>query len=118
MKVHLIRTEDVDKELFAGVVSMLQAIPGRMEFISDPDFPRREPENVNCLRSPDMDFSRVKWDRKRKISSSVSTAQFTAPEHTVHWDELFAKSDQYRRARRLQDDEFVFLLTAQVNHRN
>ncbi len=118
MKVHLIRTEDVDKELFAGVVSMLQAIPGRMEFISDPDFPRREPENVNCLRSPDMDFSRVEWDRKRKISSSVSTAQFTAPEHTVHWDELFAKSDQYRRARRLQDDEFVFLLTAQVNHRN
>jgi len=118
MRVHLIRTEDVDKELFAGVVSMLQAIPGTIEFFSDPDFPRREPNTLNSLNSPDMEFSRVEWDRKKKIPPSVSTAHFTVPDHAIHWDKLFAKSDQFRSTRHLSDDEFVILLTAQTNHRN
>src|SRR6188768_4012179 len=118
MKVHLIRTEDVDEELFAGGISLLQAIPGRMQFIGDPDFPRREfrvSENkLNACYSAEP----VIWDKKRKISPSISSGQFDPPAHAVHWDKLFAKSAMYREARNLDRDDLVILLTTQTNHRN
>lgn len=118
MKVHLIRTEDVDEELFAGVISLLQAIPGRMQFIGDPHFPRREYLALNLDRDENYEVHNLKWDTKRKIPPSVSSKDFTPPGHAIHWDELFAKSEHYRKVRHVHDGELVVLLTGQTNHRN
>lgn len=118
MIVHLIRTEDVDVELFAGVISLLQAIPGRMQFIGDRDFPRKEYIMLDCIRNESSLNYNIEWTRKRKIPPSVSSKDFIPPGHAVHWDNLFSKSADYRRARYLHEDELVILLTAQTNHRN
>src|SRR6188768_3387737 len=104
MKVHLIRTEDVDEELFAGVISLLQAIPGRMQFIGDPDIPRREYRLSENRSNAYYSLHKVQWDQGRKISPSVGSGQFDPPAHAVHWDKLFAKSNMYREARNLDRD--------------
>ena len=116
MKVYLIRTSDVDLELFTGVVSLLQAIPGAIRFIPDPDFPRYK-ASIHVSKSVSL-MRFEEWHREKKIPPQQPIDTFIPPDEAVQWSLLFNQCEDFRRDHHLSDDDIVILLTDKTNHLN
>lgn len=117
MQVHLIRTKDVDDELFAGVVSLLQAIPGPIQVVGVADYPRPRPIFMNSVHEG-MYEERMEWDRERKIPRRIGSGQFTAPDEAMHWSYFYRKADAYRQDEGVPPEDIVIVLSELTNHRN
>ena len=115
-RIHLIRTDGVDDELFAGVVSLLQAIPGRISFSGHPRYP--DILDMMVMRSEPISDSYIEWDEGRKIPAQTPNELFDPPDYTVPWGELFEYCFDFRRWNNIPPDDMVILLTEQVNEMN
>ena len=109
MKTHLIRSNEMDRELFTKVLDLLRAIPGPLTFECDPD-------SV-------VDFDRDEIvDREfpaRKILSyepEILDNPYIAP--ATKRDVIFSKCAEYRAAHEIPNDEYVLLLTDIRNDMN
>lgn len=109
MRIHLIRSNEMDRERFTKVVDLLRAVPGPLVFECDPDsmidFDRDE---VVYLDFP-----------ARKMTSQGTDAlsnPYSAPAST--WEIIFGKCAEYRASHEVPDDEYVLLLTDVRNDRN
>jgi hypothetical protein len=141
IKAHLIRTAEVDEEVFASVVQYLQQFKGEVEFIAhedifplegkasrtlkitDKDFDTAEPlqEMDFCLklespriRPEDLDFPKVKaypWDRFFSLIKKFRGAKEISLESQNPIPKLETPSQEHR----VRNEDHVFILTYQAN---
>jgi len=95
MKAHLIKSGEVNPELFAKVMKLLQAVPGEIKFTYD-----LESTKTTVLEE---DFAQTSGKKKERIAT---------------WEELFSKCKEYRTNHVEDDNEFCFLLTDIINNRH
>jgi len=109
MRTHLIRSNEMDRELFTKVVDLLRAVPGPLVFDCDPDsmidFDSDETFDIRFpARKPEPAPSETAWH------------PYIAP--ATSWDVIFGKCAEYRTANRVADDAYVLLLTDIRNDMN
>jgi len=128
MKIHLIKDGDVSIETFTEVFDLLSAITGPIKFFCD---------NVNLVDFSEDDYieniilNQDKFEKGIKnnnISYSISESsssekvyrkfRFPLTRKASKWVTLFAKCNNYRLGRGINDDEFVILLTEISNDKN
>ncbi len=119
MKVHLIKSKEVDAEKFTDVVNLLQSVSGPIDFLFQPDA-------VINFEQDEMFVSFIEGrDRFEKQERHVyfsevcsSKMEFPLERNEVSWDTLFSKCSKYRKQHRIANDEFVILLTDVANNKN
>jgi hypothetical protein len=119
MKIHLLKSSEVDPGLFTRVVDLLQSVPGPIQFGFEEDavidFDRDE---LFVKHIPDAeDFETAHSMASYKLEE-VSELRFPIERHTASWETLFKKCDRYRKQKKIPANEFVLLLTDKPNDAN
>lgn len=120
MKVHLIKSAEVDTTLFTKVVDFLQSIPGTIEFSFDKDaIIDFDEDELYVKRIED----KYEFERKIEMVNSMPEARcskidFPLERPTIKWENLFKKCEQYRNDNSIANNEFVLLLTNKPNKQN
>jgi len=118
MKIHLIRSSEVDQELFTKVVNLLEAVPGPIQFGYDAaaviNFNKDELFN-NII--PDKDDFETTKGISLEFNQQFSRT-FPMEKATATWKTLFEKSEKYRRLHSIPAYEFVILITDIPNKEN
>ena len=109
MKVHLVRSNELNRELFTKVVDLLRAVPGPIIFLCDPDSM--------------VDFNQDEvFEGEYATRKTLPTYNLTLPTGykipTATWDTLFDKCARYRTKHDIPAHEYVFLLTDVRNDLN
>ncbi len=117
MKVHLIKSREVDAELFTRVVDLLGAVPGPLSFHFSANHIVDFEQDEVFLKSI---ASRRGFEQLEDvmINYSLSSRSFPLERQTVTWQTLFSKAAKYRTAHKIPPDEFVILLTDIPNKSN
>jgi hypothetical protein len=118
MKIHLIKSIEVDTTLFKKVVDFLQSIPGPIKFM-------HEEHGVTELDEEDL-FKHTIRNREdfetetMNVNSARLSSDFIFPleRDTISWKGLFKKTDAYRKSKNIPSSEFVILLTDIPNKQN
>jgi len=127
MKIHLIKDGDVSNETFTEVFDLLNALDGPIQFLCDNDnlIDFSEDDYVeNVILNQDKFEKGIKYNKisysMSEISPSASFRKFTFPltRKASKWETLFAKCNNYRLRRGINNDEFVILLTEISNDKN
>ena len=127
MKIHLIKDGDVSNETFTEVFDLLNVLDGPIQFLCDNDnlVDFSEDDYVeNIILNQDKFEKGIKNDvcySMSEISSSKKEyRKFTFPitRKASKWETLFAKCNNYRLRRGINNDEFVILLTEISNDKN
>jgi hypothetical protein len=115
MRIHLIRTKDVDTTLLEQVAGLLQAVPGPMEIIFNPEIytPGIEiGEHISCYE-PEV------WEYDKKIEPQLTSDQFIWDRDSItHWSDFYLKCRKYRSWQNVPRKDMVIILTGQANQRN
>jgi hypothetical protein len=119
MKIHLLKSSEVDTTLFTKVVDFLQSIPGPIQFIYDlnatTDLDQEEIFLNNIKDKKQFEKKEMPLFSAKKISVDDL---FPLKRETISWSSLFKKSNQYRSFNNIPKDEFVILLTDIANKEN
>jgi len=120
MKVHLIKSAEVKKELFTQVVDLLQAVPGPIEINCDPDslVDFSEDELTKKIFRDEDDFTFVKTYSMQSESRMRMMRIFPMEAELADWATIFNKCQTYRLENDISDTTFVLLLTAIPNKHN
>lgn len=115
MKIHLIRSAELDKELFTTVINLLQAEPGPIQFSFDSKalINFKEEELFEKIIPQLKDF-----EKALKFEAMSELADFPLARNTATWDTLFKKCTTHRKAHKIPQNEFVLLLTDIPNKAN
>jgi len=120
MKIHLIKSPEVAKELFTEVVKLLQAVPGAFSFSANDEFLidfNQDELEIHIFKN-EKDFS-LKAHQLFNTREFVSESrEFPYHTKTVSWKSLFEKCEMFRAKNKISNDEFVFLLTNIPNENN
>ena len=118
MKVHLLKSAEVDTTLFTKVVDFLQSIPGPISFNYDLNATTYfEDEELFKHEIRDEEH----FEKKIMLESySLLNSEriFPLERETVSWSVLFNKVSQFRNERNIPNNEFVLLLTDIANKQN
>lgn len=118
MKVHLLKSEEVDTTLFSKVVDFLQSVPGPINFLyQEGAVTSLDEEDRFIYTIRDSEHFEGKSPSPME-SFSLRNKIFPFERETISWQGLFKKADQYRRLNGIPDDEFVLLLTDIANKQN
>jgi len=117
MKAHLIRSSEVDQELFTKVINLLTAVPGPILFSYDPDSIINFDEDELYIKEI-PDFGYAESLRLWKSKNTTPIDNYIDKRVSVKWDILFNKCQEYRTQKNIQDDQFVILLTDIPNQSN
>jgi hypothetical protein len=131
-RVHLLKSEEVDKAAYHEIVQQLQSFSGPLEFVSTVDEPVFEDdENLTVqtdnkkLRDKSLPLPKDMLQEYAEYSFSekrvFSQAQFDEkPEKLMRlkWDDIFEQCKRFRRSNDISDLEFVILLTDKGNEYN
>jgi hypothetical protein len=112
MKVHLIRTEDVDKELYADVVELLSGHAGPVSFHAGSPVPEYGANELRTERLTREEFFTAKED-VRFAFECMTTVRKVAT-----WKTIFKKCNDYRRSASVPKEDYVILLTETANDPN
>ena len=128
MKIHLIKDGDVSNETFTEVFDLLNALDGPIQFLCDNDnlIDFSEDDYVeNVILNQDKFEKGIKNNNISYSMSEISPSKkeyrkFTFPltRKASKWETLFAKCNNYRLRRGINNDEFVILLTEISNDKN
>jgi len=131
-RVHLLKSEEVDKAAYHEIVHQLQSFSGPLEFVSTLDEPVFEDDESTSFETYLKDIrdtslplpeelieKRPMYSMKKQIVSEM--AQFIeAPEKLTRlkWDDIFESCRAFRKANDISEFEFVILLTDKGNEYN
>ena len=127
MKIHLIPSHDLEYELYARVLSLLQAVPGINTFhssgsgrISIPDDMIWEDEVTDreAFEKSDLFFQRHDLTGEQEGQMRNREIRFPHIRGRVSWDELFRQVRECREHYRIPAGEFAILLTPTANEKN
>jgi hypothetical protein len=122
MKVHLVKSKELNSNLFTKVVDLLQAITGQIEFCCNK-------ESVVDIDQEDLFIDIVpnqkkfeKQDRHAYFNMMTNAdsleREFPLERQVVSWDTLFKNCNAYRNLHKIDNDSFVILLTDIANNKN
>ena len=117
MKVQLIKSSEVDNDLFTKVVDFLQSIPGVIQFQYDHQSVINFDEDEtfsNTIETPE-DFTTQEQVLKMVSEECLS---FPLKRRTTGWNTLFKKIAGYRKKLAIPHNEFAILLTSIPNDKN
>ena len=119
MKVHLLRSTELNIENYLNVVNLLRQYKGPVEFL-----PSESEVELNSLQTRiwerEEDFEKQKLIRSYMAESSAKMERISFPheERFQSWDYFFMKCQHYRSIKGLPDKDHVFLLTDHGNEQN
>ena len=118
MKIHLIKSAEVDTTLFNKVVDFLQSIPGPIKFIHE-SYGITELDDDDLfkyiIRDQDHFEKKMMNVKREKLMENFT---FPMERETITWSGLFKKANEYRQSRNIPNNEFVILLTDIANKQN
>ena len=131
-RVHLLKSEEVDKGAYHEILQQLQSFSGPLEFVSTVDEPVFEDDESTSFEThlkdirdtslplpKDVVENRPMYSMKKQIVSEM--ARFIeAPEKLTRlkWDDIFERCQTFRKANDISEFEFVILLTDKGNEFN
>lgn len=140
IKAHIIRTAEVDEDLFASVVQYLQQFNGEVEFIAHQETFAMSGKEDKEIRMDDEDFDKafpVMCDynlQMPSVSKSFKKELDFPSVGAYSWDKFFALIDKFRKKKKkdprpvvsitdsrktasdqVKSDDHVFILTYQGN---
>ena len=117
MKAHLIKSKELDKELFTRVVTLLEAVPGPIKFAYAEDAVI-DFEADELYEKTILDEKEFGQKKSNFFSFKTDALSFPLKRETATWDTLFKKCNNYRKSKSIPPDEFVLLLTDIPNSMN
>ena len=119
MRIHLIKSAEVDATLFTKVVDFLQSVPGPISFsYNHNDMVYFEDEEVFKYLIRDEDHFSEKIMSRPSETKESELRSFPMERETVTWDVLFNKVANYRAKKKIDKHEFIILLTDIANKQN
>jgi hypothetical protein len=120
MKIHLIKSPEVAKELFTEVVKLLQAVPGAFSFSANDEFliDFNQDELEKHIFQDEKDFSLKAHQLFNKREFVSESRVFPYHTKTVSWKTLFEKCEMFRAKNKISNNECIFLLTNIPNENN
>ena len=131
-RVHLLKSEEVDKGAYHEILQQLQSFSGPLEFVSTIDEPVFEDDESTSFETylkeirdtslplpEELIAKSPMYSFKKQISSEI--ARFIeAPEKLTRlkWDDIFERCQAFRKANDISEFEFVILLTDKGNEFN
>jgi len=118
MKVHLLKSAEVDTTLFTKVVDFLQSIPGPISFNYDLNattYFEDEEHFKHQIRDEEQFEKKIMLESYSKLNSE---RVFPFERETVNWAVLFNKVSKFRQERNIPNNEFILLLTDIANKQN
>ncbi len=119
MKVHLLRSQELDIEKYLDVVNVLRQYDGPVQFIPG------ESEVMISAQLARTWETEEDFERQMEFITHISTPSlskesisFPYQENFQTWDYLFGKCENFRRLRNIPKDDHVFLLTDLGNELN
>lgn len=125
MNIHLVRSTEVDKDLFNNVFDIVGKYQGLLRFFEGST---NIPFNNDEIDK--KDFNKDKFRKKEglgihyeKLASYSSIIREWPPQYPEHikivtWDSIFEKCNQYRKENTIDTNEQVLLLTSYSNDKN
>ena len=119
IKVHLVKSSEVNTETFTKVIDLLQAIPGPMTFccnqadVVNIDVDERFVKTIE--RKEDFEIKMSKVSSRLMAESNIT---FPHEREEVTWKTLFKNCNKYRSKNSVKENEFVILLTNIANDKN
>ena len=114
MKVHLLRSSEVEKSFVHQVLSILSAYNGPAEFILEDSKLRWQDDELEKLDWEDEDYY-----FKADIQFSMAEPGLAMESEEVFmWADVFSKTADYRSRERIPEDELIVILTAHANEHN
>lgn len=112
MKVFLLHDNQINDELYFGIVDFLQRKPGPYQFI--PDLNRSEidiEDEIIIGQETDKDFH---------IQKQITEPRFLRMSEVqkLSWKDLLKTCQRFRKNNKLNDDDIIILLTDYGNHSN
>lgn len=117
MKIHLIRSEQVDADLLIWVSELLNAQPGPISCISHTFDPVLIPGQESSTIDTEDDFVTQK-NLKFDPSTTKNYYDFPFKRNEVTWTKLFEVVNSFRKQQCIPKEEFIFLLTDVANELN
>jgi hypothetical protein len=122
MDIHIIRSSEVDRELFTKVFGLLEAVPGPIRFHCEQeslvDFDGEELEDWIVPDKEKFEKILVQESRPRIQEQYSYNRIFPLKRTSTSWATLFRKAESYRIAKSIPDDQFVLLITNIPNSNN
>ena len=116
MKVHLIRSEGFKMEDYNHVFNILNQYSGGITFV--PSEPIVLPDTDIEITYEDEDAYGRQKSYDRPSAGFFGDISFPVTEKVYTWDQLFNICNQYRKDKKIPDNEQVFLLTDKKNELN
>lgn len=118
MRVHLLKSAEMDDLLFLSVIRFLQSVPGPINFCYD-DKTVIDYEDLETFlkRIPSLEYYEKILEMRPRIESDHCMT-FPMDRETATWETLFGKCRSYRSSHDLPESEFVILLTDIANDKN
>lgn len=115
MKVHLVRSSELDLGAYGNVLSLLQQFPGPYKFVSG-----ETEEELTKLQTRVWEDEESFFEQQQ-VNQSISFFEeesFPIEEKFQSWDYFFNECHKFRVANRVPVEDHVFLLTALGNELN
>lgn len=116
MKVHLIRSKELDIALFTEITGLLKAITGPIEFIYD---------SLDTIDYNQEDLKPRVYATEEEFTSaylhettSLYLKSYPLEQSFISWKKLFEECNAYRSRNKISKEDFVFLLTELPNEKN
>jgi len=128
MKIHLVRSPEVDEELFNSVYSILCRFEGALQFVTNEVSIAFDDNEIADLPFIEDSFNNkniaklspiFKYELKN-IEPAAKLWPPTPPERIkrVTWDSIFSKCNEYRKFNWVREHEPVIILTNFINDKN
>jgi hypothetical protein len=122
MRIHLVKSAEVNTELFTAIVDLVQSFSGPITFLyNTSDIINFEEDEIinNTIRNRE-NFEKMIPMVSRKVLLEFNSADIVFPRkrNEVTWEAIFKKCNRYRKENNLSKEDFVFLLTEVANDKN
>jgi hypothetical protein len=118
MNVHLLRSNELNKETYLNVLYLLQQFNGPIRFIAcEDDIIEFDNETEIRTWNNKKDFEKAQKNPLNNIASQnkslfkLPDITFPYKEKKKTWDQLFSECDKYRKSKSIPQDDLVVLLT-------
>lgn len=122
-KIHLIRTEEVDEEVYASIVQFLKQFKGPMEFFGYDESFSLDARHVKVIKKTDEDFAQIQpppMAFEESISLSRTSSYMLDPPliKAYEWNKFFDVAEKFRKLKKVSPEDHVFVFTYKGNKQN
>ena len=119
MKINLIRDRNVDQEVYAQVVDLLQSTPGAIQFKGELETEEEPKIQFSISLNRFADFSENNdEDQNYKAKLEEEIAPKLERKHRFSWRNLFKRSEKVRISAAIPEEEASYLITDKENELN